>query len=308
MPFFIPALIAAAVSVVASGALRTQSARKRLIKATEQYESILIRLKPLKAQFDKAVGDIGSTSFRGMDSLARAQRMLNPLQVVASTLLPRQELQAQMVLNVAKRADELSLAFTSAVGIGTGAALAAGAWTVLATFGTASTGTAIATLHGAALTHATLAAFGGGALAAGGGGMAVGVATLFSLVIIPATAIIGWQTHSRANELIADAEKLEAANEANSQTLATIGEDLPILNAFSKYISRETDTFDLVVRSTYWQLHPMGKISVYWRRLRARFWGTYYKTEDMPHIEYLSGAVDKFVSLFSADKLRTRHF
>ena len=45
---------------------------------------------------------------------------------------------------------------------------------VATTFGTASTGTAIATLSGAAQTNAALAWLGGGAAAAGGGGMAAG--------------------------------------------------------------------------------------------------------------------------------------
>lgn len=44
--------------------------------------------------------------------------------------------------------------------------------------GTASTGTAIASLSGAAATNATLAALGGRAIAAGGGGIALGTAVL----------------------------------------------------------------------------------------------------------------------------------
>ena len=71
---------------------------------------------------------------------------------------------------------------------GAGAGLAAGAsvafmaptaamW-VATTFGTASTGTAISTLSGAAATNAALAWLGGGTLAAGGGGMAAGNALL----------------------------------------------------------------------------------------------------------------------------------
>lgn len=67
-------------------------------------------------------------------------------------------------------------------GAGLGAAggfAAAGATTAaVMALGTASTGTAIATLSGAALTNATLAALGGGAIAAGGGGIAAGTAVL----------------------------------------------------------------------------------------------------------------------------------
>ncbi|UVJ40560.1 hypothetical protein [Arthrobacter sp. CJ23] len=68
------------------------------------------------------------------------------------------------------------------VGFTAGAAVASMAPTaamwVATTFGTASTGTAISTLSGAAATNATLAWLGGGALAAGGGGTAAGSALL----------------------------------------------------------------------------------------------------------------------------------
>lgn len=67
-------------------------------------------------------------------------------------------------------------------GVATGAAIVSVAPTVAmwvaTTFGTASTGTAISALSGAAATNAALAWLGGGALAAGGGGMAAGHAFL----------------------------------------------------------------------------------------------------------------------------------
>lgn len=51
--------------------------------------------------------------------------------------------------------------------------------------GTASTGTAIGGLSGAAATNATLAWFGGGALSAGGGGVALGTTVLGGIVAAP---------------------------------------------------------------------------------------------------------------------------
>ncbi len=59
------------------------------------------------------------------------------------------------------------------------------------TFGTASTGTAISTLYGAAATKATLAWFGGGALTAGGGGTAVGATVLTGGVALVTMAVGG---------------------------------------------------------------------------------------------------------------------
>lgn len=62
----------------------------------------------------------------------------------------------------------------AAAGTAGGFAAAGAATAAVMALGTASTGTAIASLSGAAATNAALAALGGGALAAGGGGMALG--------------------------------------------------------------------------------------------------------------------------------------
>jgi len=66
----------------------------------------------------------------------------------------------------------------AAVGTAGGFAAAGATTAAVMALGTASTGTAIATLSGVAATNATLAALGGGALAAGGGGMALGTTIL----------------------------------------------------------------------------------------------------------------------------------
>lgn len=81
-------------------------------------------------------------------------------------------------------------------GAGAGVGIAAGAATALmgptaamavaTTFGTASTGTAISALSGAAAVNASLAWLGGGTLAAGGGGMAAGE------VLLALAGPIGW--------------------------------------------------------------------------------------------------------------------
>ena len=66
----------------------------------------------------------------------------------------------------------------AAAGTAGGFAAAGAATSAVMALGTASTGTAIASLSGVAATNATLAALGGGALAAGGGGMALGTTIL----------------------------------------------------------------------------------------------------------------------------------
>ena len=59
---------------------------------------------------------------------------------------------------------------SAATSVGVGSAVTS----AVTAYATASTGTAISTLSGAAATNATLAALGGGSLASGGGGMALG--------------------------------------------------------------------------------------------------------------------------------------
>lgn len=93
------------------------------------------------------------------------------------------------------------------------AATAVGATTIL---GTASSGAAIAGLHGAAAINATLASLGGGSLATGGFGIAGGLTVLGGLVIIPGIAAGGFvwdrnvrNAHAKAVEY---AENVAAAS------------------------------------------------------------------------------------------------
>lgn len=79
----------------------------------------------------------------------------------------------------------------AASGAMAGAITAFGAYGAVSALATASTGTAIASLTGAAATNATLAFLGGGTLAAGGLGITGGTAVLGGLVAGPALAVLG---------------------------------------------------------------------------------------------------------------------
>lgn len=99
-------------------------------------------------------------------------------------------------------------------GLGTGAvtgALAAwGAYGSVGLLATASTGTAISTLSGVAATNATLAWLGGGALSAGGFGMAGGTLALGGIVLGPALAVGGFMLASKAEKALTQAHEYRA--------------------------------------------------------------------------------------------------
>jgi hypothetical protein len=87
---------------------------------------------------------------------------------------------------------------------------AGGVYSAVGALASASTGTAIATLSGAAATNATLAWLGGGSLAAGGMGVAGGMLVLGGLVAGPALAITGFTLANKAEEALTRAEEYAA--------------------------------------------------------------------------------------------------
>lgn len=92
------------------------------------------------------------------------------------------------------------------VGAGMGAGL--GVTAAAGTFGVASTGAAITGLSGAAATNATMAFLGGGSLAAGGGGMALGAAALNFVTIGPGLLVAGLVTHAQGDKALTQAKEV----------------------------------------------------------------------------------------------------
>jgi membrane protein implicated in regulation of membrane protease activity len=108
-------------------------------------------------------------------------------------------------------------AIVAGKGAGLGVAASTGAWILVAHLGTASTGTAIVGLSGAAAHNAILAWFGGGALAAGGGGMALGVFTIGGLVALPLIAFSAYKSYTEASRIDDVRKEVEQANANNIQ-------------------------------------------------------------------------------------------
>jgi CxxC motif-containing protein len=82
-----------------------------------------------------------------------------------------------------------------------------GATSLAVQIGTASTGTAISTLSGIAARNAMLAWFGGGSLAAGGGGIALGSAILGGITVAPALLMVGFSLAKKGEKALTEAEK-----------------------------------------------------------------------------------------------------
>ena len=118
-------------------------------------------------------------------------------------------------------------------GVGGGAALAFGAYNGTMLLATASTGTAISSLGGVAATNATLAWLGGGSLAAGGGGIALGTAVLGGIVAGPALAIFGHIVGNKGEEALNNARQ-------NLEQAKTIQKEADLVLAKLEAISKVT--------------------------------------------------------------------
>jgi len=101
------------------------------------------------------------------------------------------------IFRAARAAGFSYLSYLGAVGIAT-------------SIGTASTGTAIASLSGAAAENAILAWFGGGALTAGGGGIALGSAVLSGIVAGPVIFSVGISLSKAGEKALTQARKFES--------------------------------------------------------------------------------------------------
>lgn len=128
-------------------------------------------------------------------------------------------------------------------GLSSGAALAFGAYNGTMMLATASTGAAISSLSGVAATNATLAWLGGGSLAAGGGGMALGTAVLGGIVAGPALAIFGHIMGNKGEEALNNAR----SNSEQAQSIATeANKAVTQLDAIGKVTSLANSTFSAV--------------------------------------------------------------
>ena len=130
----------------------------------------------------------------------------------------------------------------------------AGVVVVAANIGVASTGTAIPLLAGAAAENATMAWLGGGALAAGGGGMVLGLIALNFATIGPALLLGGFVTKSQGTKAVTKAEAYRAKvavaiaelDEADARLDAVDERISELSSLLSRLTERAVDTLNLL--------------------------------------------------------------
>lgn len=132
----------------------------------------------------------------------------------------------------------------AAAGTAGGFAASGAATAVVMALGTASTGVPIASLSGAAATNATLAALGGGSLAAGGGGMALGTTVLGAATLGVGLLIGGVIFGITGCKISSDAKKAQKEIEKETQQTEEICNYLLDLQGTANRYGRKLDEVD----------------------------------------------------------------
>lgn len=224
----IPALLVA-IAVAAGGygtykgidgAIKMSDANDKHKKAKERDNKNVSRLNKQYSSTMTQMDAVGKLELQILSSFNKYTSYVKKIQncpqiaeiKIGNVILPKYTIKE--LKDVSTGANVL-LGASAGAGLGSlGGFAAAGATTAAVTaLGTASTGTAIASLSGAAATNAVLATLGGGTLAAGGGGVALGSTILGSATLGVGLLIGGLIFNATANSL------LDKADEAWDQML-----------------------------------------------------------------------------------------
>lgn len=235
------------------------------------YDNASNSLEQTKKKTQGALEELGRTKLKAVDMglkpfTAAFEKIknvnldedieLNPELLITTELADIQEI----VLEIS----DVLMGGIAAVSVGTLAGF--GAFGAGGMLPTASTGTLIYTFSGAAATNATLAWFGGGALAAGGMGMAGGALVLGGIVAAPVLAVGGFVLSSKAEAALNDArsnlekakgaaESMRAARTAAEAILKRTEEIGDVLMTLLIHFHEANDELqDLVGRETDYQI------------------------------------------------------
>lgn len=245
-------ILAAAAVATAFGGKKAYDGHKTKQEANEIQENAIKKYNNRKEQLDKIQNDTDENlNNLGLLELSIGQS-IGEFEKVANELLVKMEKSGyknqklSIPSNQLSKINDLSIstteflakvaaAGTASAAAATGAAASFAVYGGVMTFAAASTGTPIATLSGAAAYNATMAAIGGGSLAAGGWGMAGGAMVLGAVAVAPILVVAGLAYALHAEKALTNAgEQSNKVNEAlEKMNLAEVR-----LNKITNYIQR----------------------------------------------------------------------
>ena len=200
-------------------------AKKLVKKAKKMYEEASDRLERSRYSANSMLEQLGETKVKIMaedmgnfvKTFSKFKNLKHDPQVVKEGQISVSEKALTEYQQESLKAVKMVNAGLGSLSAGTLAGIAAYGGTTM--FATASTGTAISTLSGAAASKATLAYLGGGSLASGGLGVVGGTAVLGGVVLAPILAVAGSIMSAKSEENLAKAEEIYAEAENSAEKM-----------------------------------------------------------------------------------------
>lgn len=186
-------------------------------------------------------------------------------------------------------------------GTALGGLAAVGSWTLVSMLGSASTGTAIASLSGVAAHNAILAWFGGGALAVGGGGMAAGTITLGAIIALPVVILSAYKTHSSANDLTIKTEELKIEIPKMGKKTIDLLRVKVAIDKQLKLLEMQHRKIHEVNKQVYKVIYPNGIFSKAKRNIDSLLKQDFYTKFEAENIDKLLYAVHEANELFNSN-------
>lgn len=289
IPFLVVALAAAAGGYgtykCIDGAVKMSDAKDRLKAAEKQNNKNVSRFKTRNSSTMTQMDIVGKMELEILASFTTFSNYIEKIQnrprfaeiKIGGVTLPKYT--GEELKDVSIGANVL-LGASAGAGLGSlGGFAAAGATTAAVTaVGTASTGTAIASLSGVAATNAVLATLGGGTLAAGGGGVALGSTILGGATLGIGLLIGGLIFNATANSMLDKADEAWEQMLKNEKEIDKICNYLIELNKYAEIfynsLSRAKNVYDSRLRRMrtilddhYWYNVDWDEYHVDWKDL-----------------------------------------
>ena len=284
--------------VTLGGAGRLEDAKRAYEEAHGRFQSLFARANGYKAKIDDAVAAIGSALTHVKPYLENAERLIKCRDE------ERRDLDVAVTTRTLHKVERFNAGMNSAISVGVGSiaggTMAVGVWSLVTLFGAASTGTAISGLSGAAATNASLAWFGGGALAAGGTGIAGGMTVLGGIVAVPLFYVAAKSSHKKAKEFEDAKAKVEEAIFDIRGQLETLPSTLELVEARRRETERLCSEVVAKIVELRKVIQPLWLLSVAKQKILAFLGKQPYSKAKSDAIVELTFVLATFLDAFDA--------
>lgn len=299
---FLDKLKKVATNVVTLGASgRIEKKMEEFEEVKYKYEINYSEMESYRAKVNQVLEEVIRIKMESIKSLKKIKKISENIKGKEREVFFEEinsDIENKNFENIDKTITLADVAMNATKGTAIGVSTALGSWALVSVAGTASTGTALSSLSGIAATNATLAWFGGGSLAAGGGGMALGTTVLGGVVAIGAIAFTGIYSHLQANKRI---EEIEYEIHRIYGQIDEIQKNIIKLKVIKNRaeelivsIEKARQVFEIELEKVYKLIYPY-----FWSKLikkirKALLKMNYFSKEDLKNISYIGSVAQEF--------------